>query len=82
MGKANERTDQSSRKNITKQRRDSQPIRCTVQNTGNQEAHRLGWIWSQIRWKNEGYAKRNKGKCQQNKKTTHRMGEHIHWYIW
>ena len=27
-----------------------------------QEAHRIGWIWSQIRWKNEGYAKRNKGK--------------------
>ena len=32
----NERTDQSSRKNSTKQQRDSQPIRCTVQNTGNQ----------------------------------------------
>ena len=27
----NERTDQSSRKSTTKQRRDSQPIRCTVQ---------------------------------------------------
>ena len=26
----------------TKQRRDSQPIGCTVQNTGNQEAHRIG----------------------------------------
>ena len=38
----NERTDQSSRRNTTKQRRDSQPIRCTVQNTGNQEAHRIG----------------------------------------
>ena len=37
-----ERTDQSSRKNITKQQRDSQPIRCTVQNTGNQDAHRIG----------------------------------------
>ena len=23
-------------------------------NTGNQDAHRIGWIWSQIRWKNEG----------------------------
>ena len=42
---------------------DSQPIRCTVQNTDNQDAHRNGWIWSQIRWKNEGYAKWNKGKC-------------------
>ena len=24
----------------------------------------------------------SKGNHQQNKKTTHRMGEHIHWYIW
>ena len=31
-----------------------------------QEAHRIGWIWSQIRWKNEGYAKRNTGKCTGN----------------
>ena len=46
-----ERTDQSSRKNTTKRRRDIQPIRCIVQNTGNQDAHRIGWIWSQIRWK-------------------------------
>ena len=38
----NERTDQSSRNNTTKQQRDSQPITCTVQNTGNQEAHRIG----------------------------------------
>ena len=29
------------KKNTTKQR-DSQPIRCTVQNTGNQDAHRIG----------------------------------------
>ena len=29
-------------KNRTKQQRDSQPIRCTVQNTGNQDAHRYG----------------------------------------
>ena len=29
-------------KNTTKQRKDSQPIRCTVQNTGNQDAHRIG----------------------------------------
>ena len=45
-------------KNTTKRQRDSQPIRCTFQNTGNKDAHRIGWIWSQIRWKNEGYAKR------------------------
>ena len=28
--------------------------------TGNQDAHRIGWIRSQIRWKNEVYAKWNK----------------------
>ena len=38
----NERIDQSSRKNTTKQQRDSQPIRCIVQNSGNQDAHRNG----------------------------------------
>ena len=43
---------------------DSQLIRCTVQNTGNQDAHRIGWIWSQIRCKNEVYAKWNKGNVQ------------------
>ena len=36
-----------------KQQRDSQPVRCTVQNTGNQDAQRISWIWWQIRWKNE-----------------------------
>ena len=44
-------------KNITRQQRDSQPIRCTVQNTGNQDAHRIALIWSQVRGKNEGYEK-------------------------
>ena len=29
-------------KNTTKQQRDSQPIRGTVQNIGNQDAHRIG----------------------------------------
>ena len=58
----NERRGENSRK-ITKSQRYSQPIRCTVQNTGNQEAHRTGWIWSQIRWKNEGYTK---WKCTGN----------------
>ena len=28
-------------------KRDSQPIRYTVQNTGNQDAHRNDWAWSQ-----------------------------------
>ena len=36
---------------------DSQPIRCTLQNTGNQDAHRTGWVWSQNRGKSEGYEK-------------------------
>ena len=29
-------------KNTTKRQRDSQHIRCTVQNTGNQDGHRIG----------------------------------------
>ena len=62
----NERTDQNSRKNTTKLGRDSQPIRCKVQNTGYQDTHRIGWICSKSRWKNEANAKRNKGKCTGN----------------
>ena len=27
---------------LSKEGRDSQPITCTVQNTGNQEVHRIG----------------------------------------
>ena len=42
----NERTNQNSRKR-TKQRGDRQPIRCRVQNTSNQDAHRNDWVWSQ-----------------------------------
>ena len=53
-------------KNTTKRQRDSQPIRCTVQNTGNQDAHRNGWVWLQNTGKSEGYAKWNKGKCTGN----------------
>ena len=53
-------------KNTTKPWRDCQPIRSTVQNTGNQEAHGIGWIRMQIRWKNEGYAEWNEGKCTGN----------------
>ena len=30
------------KKNTTKQGRDSQPIGCTVKNTGYQDAHRIG----------------------------------------
>ena len=29
-------------KNTTKRQRDSQPIRCRLHNTGNQDAHRIG----------------------------------------
>ena len=46
----NVRPDQNSRK-TSKWQWDSQPIRCTVQNIGNQDAHRIGWIWLQIRFK-------------------------------
>ena len=53
----NEITDQGSRKNTAKWWRDSQPIRCKLQNTGNQEAHRNVWVWSQNRGRSEGYAK-------------------------
>ena len=58
--------EQSSRKNTTRWQRDSQLTRCTVQNTGNQDAHRIAWIWSQITGKNEGYANWTKGKCTEN----------------
>ena len=60
------RTHQSSRKNTTKQRTDSQPIRCRIQNTGNQDAHRIGWIWSRNRGRSEGPGKWNKEKCTGN----------------
>ena len=36
-------------KNTTKQGRDSQPIGCTVQNTGYQDTHRIGLICSKTR---------------------------------
>ena len=72
-----ERTDQSSRKNTTKRWRNSQPIRCTVQNTGNQDAHRNGWIWSQNRVRSEGYEKWNKGKYTGNQQWREGNGTQI-----
>ena len=36
---------------------DNLSIRCEVQNTGNQDAHRNGSAWSQSRGKSEGYEK-------------------------
>ena len=61
----NERTDKNYRKR-TKQQGDSQPIRCRVQNTGNQDAHRNGWVGFQNKGKYEGYAKWNKEKYTGN----------------
>ena len=49
-------------KNTTKEQRDSQPTRCRIQNTGNQDAHRIGWVCSQNTGKREGYEKWNKQK--------------------
>ena len=51
-------------KNITKKWRDSQTIRCRVQNTGDQDAHRNGWVWLQNRGKSEDYTKWNKENIQ------------------
>ena len=35
------------------QQRDSQSIRCRIQNTGTHDAHRNGRVWSQNRGKNK-----------------------------
>ena len=52
----NKKIDQNSRKRA-KQRGDSQPISCRVQNTGNWDAHRNDWAQSQNEGRNEGYPK-------------------------
>ena len=51
-------------KNTAKQWIDSQPIRCRVQNTGNQDARRIGWIWLQIRWKKKAMLSEMKENVQ------------------
>ena len=56
---------------------DSQPIRCRVLNTGNQDAHRNGWVWSQNRGKSEGYAKWNKEKYTGNQQWRKETGTQI-----
>ena len=61
-------------KNTTKRWRDSQSIRCRVQNTGNQDAHRNGWVWSQ---KSEGYVKWNKEKYTGNNSDGKETGTQI-----
>ena len=51
------------------QQSDSQPANLSdaqIQTLGYQDAHRNGWVWLQIRGKNEGYAKWSKGKCTGN----------------
>ena len=58
----NKRTDQSSRNNTTKQQKDSQPIRCTVQNTGNQDSHRVGSVCHKI----EEKVKAKKSEIKEN----------------
>ena len=58
---SNERTDQNSRKR-TKGKGDSQPIRCKVQNTGDQDAHINDCILSQNQGRSEGFVKWNKEK--------------------
>ena len=46
------------------------PIICRVQNTGNQDAHRNGWVWLQKTGKSEGYAKENiQGTTSEGKET-------------
>ena len=47
----------------------SQPTRCTVQNTGNQDTHRSGWVWSQNRRKSKDCEKWNKGNQHEGKET-------------
>ena len=64
-------------KNTTKPQRDSQPIRYRVQNTGNQGAHRNGWVWLQHRGKSEGYEKWKKGKCTESQQVMGRKWTQI-----
>ena len=77
MGQIKEQIKDPER-NTTKSWRDSQPIRCRVQNTGNQDAHRIGWIWLQNRGKSEGYAKWNKEKLQGTNSDGKETGTQIH----
>ena len=48
-----------------KQQGDRQCIWCRVQKTGNQDAHRIDWAWSQNEGRNEGYTKWNKQNIQE-----------------
>ena len=58
-------------KNTTKWWRDSQPIRFKVQNTGNEDAHRTDWVWSQNREK----LKTMKSEIKENVQGTNNDGK-------
>ena len=58
-------------------KRDSQCIRCTLQNTGNQDAHRNSWVWSKNRGRSESYAKWNKATIQGTKSEGKKTGNQI-----
>ena len=62
---------------IPKWWRDSQPVRCTVQNTGKQDAHRNGWVWLQNTGQSEGYAKWIKENVQGTKSKGKETGTQI-----
>ena len=71
---------QKKRQNKSKWWRDSQPRRCTVQNTGNQNAHRTGWIWSQDKGRSEGYEKWIKGKWTGNQQLREGNWDSDQWF--
>ena len=50
----------------TKQNRDNQPIRCRVQNTGDQDVQRTHWVWQKHKGRNGGHTKWNKEKYTGN----------------
>ena len=57
-------------KNTTKWWRGSQPIRCTVQNTGNQDAHRSDWGVVEYGRKIEEQVKAIKSEIKENVQET------------
>ena len=66
----NERGEQNPRER-TMRNRDNQPIRCRVQNTGNQYAHRNGGVWLQ----NRGKVKAMKSEIKENAQETNSNGK-------
>ena len=73
----NERTDKSS-KNISNQWRDRQSIRCRVQNTGNQDAHRNGYdhkIDEQVKAMKRARTQNTQGTNSEGKETGTQINE-------